>query len=104
MKARIYTSEIDFEGIVISGNVKEFRFGTEGWNMTLENSKTAEENAEFYDVIEERENNKLTVIKECHRMSGPRSRAVIEDNGYAWIGFNFESGYRVSLFTEKERV
>ena len=104
MKARIYTSENDFKGIVISGNVKHFQLGTKGWDLTLENSKTAEENAEFYDVIEKSENNRLIPIKECHRMSGPNSRAVIEDNGYAWIGFKFESGYRVSLFTEEERA
>lgn len=101
MKARIYTSENDSKGIVISGNVKEFRLGTEGWNMTLENSKTAEENAEFYDVIEKRENNRITPIKEWHKMSDPKSRAVVEDNNCTWIGFDFKSGYRVSLFEER---
>ena len=101
MKARIYTSENDFNGVVISGTVREFRLGTKGWNMTLENSKTAEENSEFYDEIEERVNNRLTPVKEWHKMSESKSRAIVEENNCTWIGFDFSSGYRVSLFEER---
>jgi hypothetical protein len=100
-KAKIYTSENDLKGVVISGNVRHFQFDKKGWNLLLENSKTAEENAEFYDVVEKIKTiDRLIPIKECHKRSKPKSRAVIEDSGYTWIWFNYKSGYRFSLFTE----
>ena len=103
MKARIY--EKGFRGVVLKGEVQNFSLGMEGWSLTLKGGR--KECEEIFDEIKRvGQRGNIDILKEANMIKTIKSRMVLSDNDdTVWIGFNFDSGYRVQVYEESsERV